>query len=113
MSGPFSSLYYLIGFAEYPKDLWTKLDRTFGKHNEDHNSTLEMTYSTTIFICSKFLAYTLSHEVVQDEEEAKSSTQSIRIEESLLAVTPSPVALEVYEISDISSPHMDETEEYI
>ena len=27
------SLRYLIGSAEYPKDLWTKLDRTFGKHN--------------------------------------------------------------------------------
>ena len=30
------SLRYLISSAEYPKDLWTKLDRTFGKHNEDH-----------------------------------------------------------------------------
>ena len=29
------SLRYLIGFAEYPKDLWTKLDKTFGKNNED------------------------------------------------------------------------------
>ena len=27
---------YLIDFAEYPKDLWTKLERTFGKHNEDY-----------------------------------------------------------------------------
>ena len=51
-----------------------------------------------------------SDEVVQYEEEAKSSSQSIRIEESLLGVTPSPVALEVYEISDISSPHMDDLE---
>ena len=29
------SFCYLIDFAEYPKDLWTKLNRTFGKHNED------------------------------------------------------------------------------
>ena len=99
--------------AEYPKDLWTKLDRTFGKHNEDHNSTLEITSSTTRVIYSKFSASTLFDKVVQDEEEAKSSTQSFWIEESLLAVTPSPDALEVCEISDISSSHMDETEEDI
>ena len=65
---------------------------------------------TTRVIYSKFSSSTLSDEVVQDEEEAESSTQSIRIEESLLAVTPSPDAPEVYEISDISYPHMDETE---
>ena len=45
------SLLYLIGSAEYPKDLWTKLDRNFGKHNEDHDSTLEITSSTTRVIC--------------------------------------------------------------
>ena len=75
--------------------------------------TLESTYSTTIFLFSKVSSYTLSNEVVQDEEEVESSTQSIRIEESLLAVTPSPAALEVYEISDISSSHMDDIEEDI
>ena len=89
----------------------TRLDRTFGKHNEDHNSTLKITASTTRLLYSKVLASTLSNEVVQDEEEAKSSSQSIRIEESLLGVTPSPVALEVYEISDISYPHMDDPKE--
>ena len=45
-------------------------------------------------------------QVVQDKEKAKSSTQSIRIEESLLGVAPSPAASEVYEISDISSSHI-------
>ena len=100
---------YLIGSAEYPKDLWTKLDRTFGKHNEDHNRTLEITSSTTKFLYSKFFASTLSNEVFQYEEEAESSTQLIRIEESLLAVTPSD-APEVHEIPDISSPHISETE---
>ena len=64
------SLRYLIGFVEYPKDLWTKLDRTFGKHNEHHNRTLEITSSTTRVIYSKFSASTLSDEVVQDEDEA-------------------------------------------
>ena len=66
---------------------------------------------TTRVLDSKFSAYTLSNEVVQDEEEAKYSTQSFRMEESLLPVTPSPDAPEVCEISDISSPHMAETEE--
>ena len=41
------NLYYLIDSAEYPKEVWTILERTFGKHNEDHNSTLEITSSTT------------------------------------------------------------------
>ena len=47
------SLCYLICSAEYPKEIWTILDRTFGKHNEDHNSTLEITASTTRFLHSK------------------------------------------------------------
>ena len=73
--GAFSpSLRYLIDSAEYLKDLWTELDGTFGKHNEDHYSNLESTPNTTRFIYSKVLASTLSDEVVQDEEEAKSST---------------------------------------
>ena len=89
------------------------MDRTFGKHNEDHNSTLEIIASTTRVLYSKVSASTLSDEVVQDEEEAESSSQSIRIEESLLGVTPSPATLEVYEISDISSSHISKTEEDI
>ena len=68
------SLYYLNGFAEYPKDLWTKLDRNFGKHNEDHNIPLEITSSATRVLNSKVSASTLFDEVVQDEDEAKSST---------------------------------------
>ena len=51
--------------------------------------------------------------IVEDVEEAEFSLQSIRIEESLLGVNPSPAAPEVYEISDISSPHMDDPEEDI
>ena len=87
------------------------MDRTFGKHNEDYNSTLEITASTTRFLYSK--VSTLSNEVVQDEDEAESSTHSIRIEESLHEVTPSPDALEVHEISDISSSHIAEMKEDI
>ena len=58
-------------------------------------------------------ASTLSDEVVQDEDEAESSTHSIRIEESLHEVTPSPDAPKVHEISDISYSHISETKEDI
>ena len=101
------SFYYLIlGSVEHPKEVWTILDKTFGKHNEDHNSTLEITASTTRVLHSKFSASTLSDEVVQDEDEAESSTHSIRIEESLHEVTLSPNAPEVHEIYDISYSHI-------
>ena len=64
------SLRDLTKFVEHPKDLQPKLDRTFGKHNEDHNHTLESTPSTTRVLDPKFSASTLFDEVVQDEEEA-------------------------------------------
>ena len=99
------SLYYLIYSVEYPKEVWTILDRTFGRHNEDHDSTLEIMAITTRVLHSKFSASTLSDEVVQDEDEAESSTHSIRIEESLHEVNPSSDAPEVHEIYDISSYH--------
>ena len=106
-------LRYLTKSIEYPKDLWTKLDKNFGKHNEDHNNTLDITSSITRVLYSKVSASTLYDEVVQDVEEEESSSQSIQIEESLLGVTPSPAAPEVYEIFDISSPHMVDPKEYI
>ena len=96
--------------AEHPKDLWTRLDKTFGKHNDDHNSTLDIIAITTRVLHSKLSASTLSDEVFQDEDEAESSTHSIRIEESLHEVTPSPDAPEVHEIFDISSSHISEIE---
>ena len=109
----FASLRYLIDSDEYLKDLWIELDRTFVKHNEDHSSNLESTPNTTRVFSSKFSASIVYNEVVQDEEEAQSSTQSIRIEESLLGVTPSPVALEVYDISYISYSHKADPKEDI
>ena len=60
-----------------------------------------------------FFPSTTAKQTVQDEEEAESSTQTIRIEESLFGVTPSLAALEFYEIYDISSPHMVDPEEDI
>ena len=101
---------YLKRSVENPKDLWTSLDRTFGMID---NSTLESIYNTIIILDPKLSASTLSDEFFQAEEEAESSTQSIWIEDKLLAVTPSPDALEVYEIYDISYSHMDDKEEEI
>ena len=103
------SMHYLSRSIEDPQELWTRLDRTFGMIDEDHNSTLERISNTISILDPKFLASTLSDEVVQDKEEAKASTQLIRIEDSLHAVTP-PDAPEVHEISDISSSHIYETE---
>ena len=107
------SLCYLIDSAEYPKDLWIELDITFRKHNEDYYRNLEIKFITTRVIYSKFSASTIFDEVVQDEEEVESSSQSIRIEESLLGMTPSLVAPEVNEIYDISSSHIYDPEEDI
>ena len=108
-----SLLIYLIEFEKYPKDLWIELDRIFGKHNEDCYRNMGSKFRTTRVIYSKVSASTLSDEIVQDEEEAKSSSQSIRIKESILGVTPSPTTLKVYEISDISYPHMTNPKEGI
>ena len=54
------SLRYLTKYVEYPKDLWTKLDRTFSKHSEDHNITLESRPKTIRVIDPKVSASTRS-----------------------------------------------------
>ena len=47
------SMCYLKRSVEYPKDLWTTLDRTFGIIDEDHNRTLERIYRTIIILSPK------------------------------------------------------------
>ena len=49
----------------------------------------------------EFIPSPTKKQIVEDKEEAKSSIQSIRVEESLLGVTPSAAAPEAYEISYI------------
>ena len=71
------SLRYLSRYIKDPQELWTILDKTFGMIDEDHNITLESTSSTIRILDPKISASTLSDEVVQDEEEAEASTQSI------------------------------------
>ena len=61
----------------------------------------------------EFMPSPTKNQIVEDEEEAEFSSQPIRIGESLLGVTPSPTAPEVYEISDISSTHMVDPKEDI
>ena len=107
------NMLYLKRSVRNPKDLQKLLDRTFGMIDEDHNITLERIYITISILDPKFSASTLSDEFVQDKEEAEASTQSIRIEDSLHAVTPSPNAPEVHEISDISYSHIYKTKEDI
>ena len=80
------SLRYLSRSIKDPQELWSRLDKTFGMIDEDHNSTLERISITISTIDPKFSSSTLSDEVVQDEEEAEASTQSIQIEGSLHAV---------------------------
>ena len=60
-----------------------------------------------------FMPSPTEKQIVEDEEEADFSLQSIRMEESLLEVNPSPDAPEVYEIPDISPPHMADPKEDI
>ena len=61
----------------------------------------------------EFIPSPTENQIVEDEEEVEFSLQSIRIEENLLGVTPSPTAPKFYEISDISYSHMDDIEEKI
>ena len=60
-------MHYLIDSIEYPKDIWTELDRNFGKYNEDNYSSLESTPRTTRVLSSKVSSSILSDEVVKDE----------------------------------------------
>ena len=60
-----------------------------------------------------FMPSPTEKQIVEDEEDAEFSLQSIQIEESILGVTPYLAAPEVYEISHISYPHMADPEEEI
>ena len=90
-----TSMCYHSRSIKDPLELWIRLDRTFGINRG------WCTSSTTSILDPKISASTLSDEVVQDEEEVEASTQSIRIEDSLHAMTPSPM-LRKFMISLIS-----------
>ena len=86
---------------EFPFDLWINIYRYFGVQKEVDDTWSESNTSSSV-LPSNLLASTLSDEFVQVEEMEKSSTHSIRIGESLLAVIPSHVSLEVYENYNVS-----------
>ena len=63
------SMHYLVDYADYPKDLWTKLDRDLSKHNKDHSRNLESAHSTSVVsLFQDVLTSTVSEEFVHDEE---------------------------------------------
>ena len=64
------SLHYLSRSIKNPKDLWTRLYRTFGMIDKDPDRNLERIYRTIRIINPKISASTLPDEVVQYEEEA-------------------------------------------
>ena len=86
------------------------LSRGPSSHMGDDSKIPDVERGSNKIQLDDFMPSPIEKQIVEDEEEAYFSLQSIRMEESLLEVTPSPTALEVYEIYDISSPHMDDSE---
>ena len=74
----------------------------------DDSKILEVQRSSYRILHDEFMPSPTEKKMVKDEEEAQFSLQSIRIEERLLGVTPSPAAPKVYEIYNISYLHMDD-----
>ena len=64
-----SCMCYLIDSVDYPKDLWTTLDRVLGKDNNDPSSYVESASSSSMISLSQdVLASTVSDEVDHEEE---------------------------------------------
>ena len=67
------SMLYLIDSVEYPKDLWTTLDRVLGKHNEDPSNYVESASRSSMTTLSQVvLASTVSDKYIHEEEIAES-----------------------------------------
>ena len=60
---------YLIDSVEYPKDLWTKLDRGLGKKNEDPSSYVESASSSSMISLSQYFSASIVFDEVDHEEE--------------------------------------------
>ena len=60
---------YLIDSFEYPKDIWTTLDRVLGKHNEDPSSNLERSSRSSMISLSQYVSpSTVSNEFDHEED---------------------------------------------
>ena len=68
---------YHIDTVEFPSEIWSKLDITFGHHNE-YISTNNWESASKIYLQDPPSSITShEHEVVQDEEMTESSTHSV------------------------------------
>ena len=60
---------YLIYSVDYPKDLWTTLDRFLGKDNEDPSSYMESASSSSMICLSQYVFASIVSDEVDHEEE--------------------------------------------
>ena len=63
------SMFYLIDFVEYLKDLWTTLDRFLGKNNEDPSRYVESASSSSMISLSQDVSASKISDEVDHEEE--------------------------------------------
>ena len=62
-------MHYLIDYVDYPKDLWTTLDRVLGKDYEDPSRYVESaSRSSMISLSQEVSTSTVSNEVDHEEE---------------------------------------------
>ena len=109
---------YLIDFVEYPRDIWTTLDRVLGKDNKDPSRYVESASSSSMISLSQDVsASTVSDEVDHEEEfshtvpvattlfdsNASSSNQEANIEEPSFSVS--------FEVEDLDSSSHDVVDE--
>ena len=61
-------IHYLIDSVDYPKDLWTTLDRVLGKDNEDPSSYVESASSSSMISLSQDVSTSTVSDEVDHEE---------------------------------------------
>ena len=61
-------MHYLIDSVDYPKDLWTILDRVLGKDNEDPSSYVESASSSSMISLSQDVSTSTVSDEVDHEE---------------------------------------------
>ena len=59
---------YLIYSVDYPKDLWTTLDRLLGKDNEDPSSYVESASNSSMISLSQDFSSSIVSDEVDHEE---------------------------------------------
>ena len=62
-------LRYLIDSVDYPKDIWTILDRVLGKDNEDPSSYVESASSSSMIYLSQYVSASIVFDEVDHEDE--------------------------------------------